>query len=227
VTDNDRVIVAGSDPGTETTAIILFKILFGRDQDLGRRIQAQEFRGPLLSQVIGYHEHGFAAQAKALALHGGSNHFIGLARANHMSQQRVAAIERMCNRIPLMLSEHNLRVHAGEGNVLSVIFAGADAVEQLIVLGNERFPTIRILPDPVPEGIFNSLLLLLRQCGCLLIQHTLFLTLGILDGIVDADITEIQRILQNPQAAGSVRTVSQIVGYVVVREDIFPVDPPF
>ena len=34
--------------------------------------------------------------------------------------------------------------------------------------------------------------------------------------IVDADITEIQRILQNPQAAGSVRTVSQIVGYVVV-----------
>ena len=35
--------------------------------------------------------------------------------------------------------------------MLSVIFSGAHAVEQLIVLGNERFPTIRILPDPVPE----------------------------------------------------------------------------
>ena len=166
--------------------------------------------------MIGHHEHGFAAQAKPLALHGGSHHFISLASADHMSQQRVAAIERVRNRVPLMLSEHNLRVHAGECDVLSVVFARAHAVEQLIVLGNERFPTVRILPDPVPEGIFNSLLLLLCQCGCLLIQHALFLTLGILDGIVDADITEIQRILQNPQAAGSVRTVSQIVGYVVV-----------
>ena len=177
--------------------------------------------------MIGHHEHGFAAQAKPLALHGGSNHLIGLASADHMSQQRVAAIERVRNRVPLMLSEHNLRVHAGECNVLSVVFARAHAVEQLIVLGNERFPTVRILPDPVPEGIFNSLLLLLRQCGCLLIQHALFLTLGILDGIVDADITEIQRIFQNSQTAGPIRTVGQIVWNVVVGEDIFPVDPPF
>ena len=40
VTDNDRVIVAGSNPGAETAAVILLKILFGCDQDLGRRIQA-------------------------------------------------------------------------------------------------------------------------------------------------------------------------------------------
>ena len=111
--------------------------------------------------------------------------------------------------------------------MLSVIFAGAHAVEQLIVFGNERSTPVRILPDPVPEGILNGLLLLLRQCGCLLIQHTLFLALGILDGIVDADITEIQRIFQNSQTAGPIRTVGQIVWNVVVREDIFPIDPPF
>ena len=144
-----------------------------------------------------------------------------------MSQQRVAAIERVRNRIPLMLPEHNLRIHAGECNVLPVIFTGTDAVEQLIVFGDECIPPVRILPDPVPESILNGLLFLLRQCRCFLIQHTLFLTLGILDGIVDADITEIQRIFQNSQTAGPIRTVGQIVWNVVVREDIFPVDPPF
>ena len=144
-----------------------------------------------------------------------------------MSQQRIPAIKRVRNRVPLMLPEHNLRIHARECNVLSVIFTGTDAVKQLIVFGDECVPPVRILPDPVPESVLDGLLLLLRQSRCLLIQHTLFLTLSILDGIVDADIAEIQRIFQNPQTAGPVRTVGQIVWNIVVREDIFPIDPPF
>ena len=38
VADDHRVVIPGSDPGTEFLAIVLFKILFRRDQDVCRGI---------------------------------------------------------------------------------------------------------------------------------------------------------------------------------------------
>ena len=77
MTYNDGIIVASSNPGAEAAAVVLLKIFLCGYKDLCRRIKPQELRGPLLCQVIGHHEHGFAAQAQAFALHGGSNHFVG------------------------------------------------------------------------------------------------------------------------------------------------------
>ena len=227
VADNDRVIVAGGDPGAEATAVVLLKILLGRHQNFGRGIQPQEFRGPLFCQVIGHHEHGLAAQAQALAFHSRSNHFIGLACAYHMGKQRIPAIKCMRNRVPLMLPERNLWIHTGEGNVLSVIFAGANTVEQLIVFLHKGFASVRILPYPVAEGVLDGLLFLLRKrCG-FLIQNALFLALGILDGVIDANIPEIQRILQDAQAAGTVRAVGQVIRNIVVGKTSLSADAPF
>ena len=225
--DDDSIIVAGGNPGTEAATVVLLKILFGRYQDFGGRIQPQELRSPLFCQVIGYNEHGFAAQAQTLALHGRSNHFIGFACAYYMRQQRIPAIKRVSNRVSLMLPERDLRVHAGEGNVLSVIFAGTDAVEQLIVLFHQSFTPVRIFPYPVPESVLDCLLLLLRKRSGLLVQDTLFFTFCILNGVIDADIPEIERILQDAKTAGTIRAVGQIVWNVVIGKIGLAANAPF
>ena len=41
VSDNNGVIVAGGDAGTELLAVFGFKVLFGGDQQVGRGIEAQ------------------------------------------------------------------------------------------------------------------------------------------------------------------------------------------
>ena len=62
--DDDGIIVAGGDAGAELLAVFGFKVLFGGDQQVGRGIEAQELRGPLLGQVIGHGEEGLAAEAQ-------------------------------------------------------------------------------------------------------------------------------------------------------------------
>ena len=84
VSDNDGIIVAGGDPGAELLAVVLLKVLFGCHQDIGRRVQPQKLRSPLLGQVVRDHEKGLLAQPQALGLHRGGHHLKGLARAHLM-----------------------------------------------------------------------------------------------------------------------------------------------
>lgn len=53
VANNDRVIITGGNPGAEFLPVPRFKILLLRDQNVGRGIQPQELRCPLLRKVIG------------------------------------------------------------------------------------------------------------------------------------------------------------------------------
>ena len=94
----------------------------------------------------------------------------------------------MSDGVALVLPEGNLRVHAHEFDVASVILTGTGRVEQLVVLLHQRNASLGVLPDPVGESVLDDLLFLLRQHGLPLVQHTLGLALGILDGVVDADI---------------------------------------
>ena len=61
VADDHGVIIAGGDPGAELFTVGALKIPFGRDQDIGGGIQAQELAGPLLRQMVRHHEHGLLA----------------------------------------------------------------------------------------------------------------------------------------------------------------------
>ena len=61
VSDDHRVIIAGCDPRAELLAPALFKVLFGRYQNLCRWIEPQEFGRPLLCQVIRHDEHALLA----------------------------------------------------------------------------------------------------------------------------------------------------------------------
>src|SRR5699024_11351870 len=51
-----------------------------------------------------------------------------------------------------------LRVHAGKGEVRAVVLARSCAVEQLVVLGDKRLPSVSIFPQPVAEGVLDDLL---------------------------------------------------------------------
>ena len=109
----------------------------------------------------------------------------------------------MSDGVALVLPEGDFRVHANKVNVGTVILTGSGAVEQLIVLFYQRNAPLRVLPDPVGESILDDLLFLLRQHGLPLVQHTLGLALGILDGVIDADIFQVERFFQNLVGVGT------------------------
>ena len=109
----------------------------------------------------------------------------------------------MSNGVALVLPEGDFRVHANKVNVGTVILTGSGAVEQLIVLFYQRNAPLRVLPDPVGESVLDDLLFLLCQHCFPLVQHTFWLALGILNGVVDADIFQVQSLLQNLIGVGT------------------------
>ena len=105
----------------------------------------------------------------------------------------------MGNRIALMLSQIDLRVHAHKMNVGTIVFTGAGAVKKLVVLLHQQSPPLRIFPDPASESVLDGLLFLLGEGGFVLIQHTLFFPI-LLDGIINAAVTQIQGITKKRRA---------------------------
>ena len=158
--DDNGVIVPGGDAGTELLAAGRLEVPLGRHKDVGGGVEPQELRGGLLGQVVRHHEDGLLAQAQALGLHGGGDHLEGLARAHLMGQERVAAVQHPGDGVELMGPKLNGRVDAAEGDVAPIIFPGPDAVHLLIVLLYQGLPPLRVPPEPVPEGVPNSLLFL-------------------------------------------------------------------
>ena len=57
VSDDDRIVVARSNASAELLAVARFKILLGRDKDIGARIEPQIFGCPLTDKVIGDNKH--------------------------------------------------------------------------------------------------------------------------------------------------------------------------
>ena len=207
VPDDDRIVVAGSDAGAEFFAVGSFKVLAPCDQQLGVWIEVQKLRCPLLCQMVGHYEQRFLAQTKAFCFHGRRSHFVGLARAHFVCKQRITAIKHMSDGVALVFPKGDLRVHAHEFDVGAIVFTGSGAVEQLVVLLHQRNAPLGVLPDPVGKSILDDLLFLLRQHGLPLVQHTLGLAFGILDGVIDADIFQVQGLLQNLIGIGTAGAV--------------------
>ena len=176
--------------------------------------------------MVGHHKNGLLAQSQPLALHGGGNHFKGLARAHFVGKQCITAIENMGNGVSLMLPEGDFRVHARKDDVTAVIFPWAGAVHFLIVLPNQCLTAFRVCPDPVLERIPDELLLLCRQRGFLGIQHPLFVSVRILNGVVHLDIPEVQGIFQNFIGADTIGAIGVPSGNIVVGNPGFVTDAP-
>ena len=97
--DDNGVIVAGGDTGAEFLAVSRLEVLLGDGEDIGRGVQTQKLRRPLLNQMIRHHKHGLVAKAEALALHRCRDHLEGLARADLVRKERVTAIQNVRNSI--------------------------------------------------------------------------------------------------------------------------------
>ena len=201
--DDDGVVVAGGDAGAEFFAVGSFKVLAPCHQEFGVRIEVQKLRCPLLRQMVGHHKKTFLAQSQPFCFHSGCRHFVGFACANFVCKQRITAIKHMSNGVALVFPESDLRVHADEMDVGAIVFTGAGGVKQLVVLLHQRNAPLGVLPDPVRKSVLDDLLFLLRQHGLPLVQHTLGFAISILDGVVDADIFQVQGFFQNLVGIGT------------------------
>ena len=113
-----------------------------------------------------------------------------------MSQKRIAAVEDAGDGISLVFAQLYLRVHAGEGEVGAVILARARRVEQLVVLGDERLPSVSIFPQPVAEGVLDDLLLLLGEGGLLDVEDPALGAVRVHYLVVDAHVAEVQSVFE-------------------------------
>ena len=131
--DNDGIIIARGDTGTELLSVGWLEILFRCHQHIGIRIQPQEIRAPLFRQVIRHNVEILLCQTQTAAFHAGSDHLEGLACTNTMRQQRIIAIQDMRHCIFLMRHQADFRGHAHKLDVTAIVFTGTNRIEPLIV----------------------------------------------------------------------------------------------
>ena len=227
VADDNSVIVAGGDTGAELLAVSRLEVLFGNGEDIGRGVQTQKLRRPLFNQVIGHHKHGLVAKAEAFALHRRRDHLESLARADLVRKKRIPTIQNVSNSVQLMLTKLYLRIHTGECNMLSVVFARTGGVEKLVILLNQFVPPRRVFPYPFLKCVLDGLLLLLGKRGFFGVEHALLFTIRIRDRVVNAHVAQIQCILQNLVCIGAFCAVSHIGVDVAAAYDALAGDIPF
>ena len=102
VRDDDGVVVAAGDAGHRALAVAGREMLLAGDEEPGLRIEFQEFRAPLLDQMVGHDEHGLLGQPQAAHFHRGGRHRPGLSRADDVGQQRAAALQDAPDRVFLV-----------------------------------------------------------------------------------------------------------------------------
>src|SRR5699024_8786174 len=156
VTDDNTVVIPGSDPGTETLPVGRLEIFFGSCQDFGVWIEPQDICAPLADQVIGDHEHGLTAQPQPFAFHSGGHTAECLSGSYRMGGKAVPTVQDTCDHIFLVGTQFDGWVHAGETQVTSVIFPGTDAVEALIIAFYQAFPPLGLLEYPVLESFLDQ-----------------------------------------------------------------------
>ena len=188
MTDDNGIIIAGGNPGAELLPVCGFKVLFGGNQNIGRGVELEPFCRPLLCDMVGHHDQGLGTQTQPLALHRCRNNFEGLPSPNFVGKQCISAVHDVGNGVDLVLSQSNFRVHAGESDVLTVVFPWADCVEGLVVDAAQPLPAVNILPNPFRELGLNQLLPILGNGSLLLVQHPDFVAVGIDLGVINADI---------------------------------------
>ena len=227
VPDNYRVIIARRNARAELLPIGALKVLFRSNQNAGRGIEADELGCPLLSQMIWDDKKRLLTKPKPLGFHRCCHHFKRFPCPHFVRQQRIAAVQDVCNSVPLMLAKLNFRGHAAEGDVPPVVLTGAGGIEQLIVLRHQRFAPVRFFPNPLAERRLDGLLLLLRQRRFLLVEDAPLLSIRVSDHIIDADIPQIQRVLQYPVGVCPSCAIRHIRGHAALGYRRFPRNVPF
>ena len=96
--------------------------------------------------------------------------------------------------------------HTRKGQVRAVEATQAQRVIEVIIAAHETLGAVRISEDPRAEPLFDLLLLVAGGEGLLLIEHTFFPAIP-LDDVIDGRAFQVQGLLQQPDAVGTVRAV--------------------
>jgi hypothetical protein len=159
VRDDDGIPIAGGDAAEKLLAVLRFKILLARHEDVCARIQHEQFGRKLAEHVVGHGEHGLARQSQPFQLHRGGNHGIGLARADDMAEQRVGRLQDAPDTGFLVCMQLNIRARAGQRQVFAVKCADAGMIERVIVKPHEPFA-----PPESSDQIHSLNRSLMRSC---------------------------------------------------------------
>ena len=224
--DDHGVVAAGCDPRAELLAVGLFKVLLCRNKDIRRGIEPQKLARPLLGEVVRHDEHGLAAKAEAFGLHRGRGHGVRFPGSHFVREERISTVEYAGNRVALVLTQLNLRVHAGEGKVRAVVLARAGGVEKLVVFGGQRLTAFGVLPKPVLEGVLYDLLLLLGECGLFGIEHAALGAVSVLDPVIYAHVTQIQGVFEYLVGVHALGAVGVVGVDVISAHGAFSVNAP-
>jgi len=181
VADDDSVVVPGGNAAAKLLAVLGFKVFLCRYQDVGRRIELEPFRRPLLRDVIGHHDQRLGAKPQAFHLHGGGHHLVSFPCPHLVGQQGIPAVQDVCDGVHLVGPQGNLRVHPLEPDMPPVILAGADAVEGFIVNAAQQLPAVNIFPYPLGKLLLNQFLPVLGNRGFFFVEDGLFLAVLVLN----------------------------------------------
>ena len=154
------------------------------------------------------------AESQPLALLSCRNHFKRLPSPYDVRQQRVTAVKDMRDSVDLVLSERDLGVDSHKAHVTAVVLTRTCAVELLVIQPGQLFTPVGIIPNPVRKSLLDKLLLALRDCRLLFIEHSSFLSVLILDIVEDPHILQVQRLFHDLIAVDPARAIG------VVRLDI-------
>ena len=226
MSDNDGVIVAGGDPAAEPLAVLGFKVLPGRHQNIGRGVELQILGRPLFCQVVGDDEQALLAQAQPLALLRRRHHFKGLARAHHMGQQGVPAVEDVGDGVHLMGPQGDLRVDAHKVQVAPIVLAGPYAVEFVVVEPCQPLPALGVLPNPVLERLLDKFLLALGNGRFFFVQDRNAVAMMVCFVIINTHIPQVQRFLYDLIAIDALSAVG-VMGLDVALIVGFALNIPF
>ena len=86
-----------------------------------------------------------------------------------------------------MVTQLNLRVHAGECQVGAVVFPQADIVECFIVIIHIFLPPLRIFEYPALESLLHLVLLFPCKHGFLFIDFIMVLAVPVVNPVPDSD----------------------------------------
>ena len=144
-----------------------------------------------------------------------------------MGEERVAAVQDMGDRVQLVGAERDIRVHASERDMGTVVLPRPLGIEYLIIAGHQHLPARRVLPYPVLKGILYGLLPLLCERRLLLVEDPVLFAVRILDRVIDAQVLEVQGLFQDAVGICPLRPIGHIGRNVIPARLALPADPPF
>ena len=170
--------------------------------------------------------HALTAQAEPLAFHRGGNHLKCLPGSDNVGEQRVRAVKYPRYRVPLVLRQPYLWVHAGKCDMRAVVFSRPRRVEDAVVFFDKHLAPRHVAENPVLELIFYSLLFLLRDSRLLLVYLARLLAVGQCLRIVDCSRPSVERVLYKPVGVCA-RSAVCLRRHYVACVSVFTVYTPF